>query len=184
MIFRRRKKDPLKAMLFSLTATRKALSRIDSLASRIASRREYLLEKAFQLEERGNTFLAKKYIEEAERLKAFERRINYIKLVLEKLSLTLELNIEMRRFGENAKDILEVIDILKKLPEATIPDFALALTELEVGVREIAGSTASNNVEVLGDYKVSTSDEASRILEEAKLVAQQKLLGELSSPNS
>ena len=181
-MFRKKRKDPLRAMLYSLASVRKALSRMEALSSRIASRRQYLLEKAFQLEEMGNSFLARKYIEEAERLKGFLERIYYIKLVLEKLSLTLELNIEMKRFDKDAKEILEIIGILKKLPESTIPEFALALHEIEVGIREVADSSIAETI-MMNSYSVSTSSDAEKILAEARAIAQEKLLNELSTPN-
>ncbi len=180
-MFRRKRKDPLKAMLYSLASARKAIARLDTLGSRIEGRRQYLLEKAVQLEEMGNSFLARKYAEEASRLDGFLRRINYIKLVLEKLCLTLELNIEMRRFDHDVKEILDIIAILKKLPESTIPEFALALHELETGVREIADTRVSEAT-VMGGYSVSTNSEAEKVLAEARAIAEEKLLNELSTP--
>lgn len=182
MLFRRKQKDPLKAMLYSLASVRRALSRMEALSSRISSRRQYLLEKAFQLEEIGNNFLARKYIEEAERLKDFLDRIYYIKLVLEKLSLTLELNIEMKRFNKDANEILEIISILKKLPESTIPEFALALHEIETGIREVASTSMAEAV-IANSYDVVTNSEAEKILAEARAIAREKLLNELSAPN-
>ncbi|MCD6488260.1 MAG: hypothetical protein J7K21_03445 [Desulfurococcales archaeon] len=180
MIFRRRKTDPTKALLRALVATRTAIAKLDAIESRIESRREHLLQMALKLDNMGNAFLAKKYIEEAERLKHIGGRISYIKLVMEKLGLSLELSLELKNFNKSLLGIIEVIDILKKLPESTIPEFGITIHELEVNIRE-----ALSNINVgpaIGYSPTISSVDAEKILEEARAIAKQKLLGELKSP--
>ncbi|WFO75335.1 hypothetical protein J4526_00025 [Desulfurococcaceae archaeon MEX13E-LK6-19] len=181
MIFKRRRSNPIKALLRSLVAIRSAISKLDALLSRINGRREYLMQMALKLDNMGNTFLAKKYIEEAKRLELIEQRISYIKLVMEKLSITLELSIELKDFNKSLVGVMEVIDILKKVPESTIPDLGITITELETYVREAINSSGVQLGYGLPSSPSISDEEAIRVLEEAKTVAKQKLLGELST---
>ncbi len=181
LIFRRRQRDPLKALMRALVASKTAISRINAIESRVSSRREYLLQTAVKLEDMGNDFLAKKYVEEAKRLENILVRLNYIKLVLEKLSLTLELNIEFRRFSQELSGVIEVVNMLKKLPESTIPEFSLTIHEIESNVREaLDNASFEMGYTAVAPVNVS-SEEAARLLEEAKAIAKHKLLGELEA---
>ncbi len=181
LIFRRRKKDPLKALMRALIASKTAINRLNAIEARVSSRREYLLQTAIKLEDMGRDYLAKKYIEEAKRLENIATRLSYIKLVLEKLSMTIELHIELRRFNEDLSGVLEVVEMLKKLPESTIPEFSLTIHEIESSNRE-AIENAGYDIGYTSIAPVTVSgEEAARLLEEAKAIAKQKLLGELEA---
>ncbi len=177
MLFWRQRVDPLKSMMKALIASKTAINKLNAIESRIESRRKYLVETAIKLEEMGNTFLSKKYIEEAQRLEGILNRISYIKLILEKISLTLELNIEMRKFSKDLIGVLEVVTLLKKLPETTIPEIGIAIHEIESNVKDIINTSINIDVDIEPTY--NPSDESSKILEEAKILVKQKLLGEL-----
>lgn len=178
MIFKRRRTNPIKALLRALTATRTAISKLDTLLTRIGNRRNYLLQMALKLDSMGNSFLAKKYVEEAKRLELIEQRVSYIKLIMEKLSTTLELSIELKDFGRSLSGIMEVVDLLKKIPESTIPDLGITITELETHVREAISSSSIQLGYGLPSTPTIPSKDVERILEEAKAVVEQKLINQ------
>lgn len=178
MIFKRRRTDPIKALLRALATTRTAISKLDALLTRISTRKDYLLQMALKLDSLGNSFLAKKYVEEAKRLELIEQRVSYIKLIMEKLSTTLELSIELKDFGRSLSGIMEVVDLLKKIPESTIPDLGITITELETHIREAISSSSIQLGCGIPSTPTILSKDVEKILEEAKAVVEQKLINQ------
>ncbi len=179
MVFGKRR-DPVKLAFKTLAALRHMHLRLDNMMSRIESRKQYLLERAVQLEEMNHHILARRYTEEASRLEALMDRIGSMALVVEKVMLALETNIEMRRLKDGLKDIIEIIEQLKKLPEATIPELAIAIHEVEANVKELA------EIDLGGLEPSSTqlapSQNAVELLNEAKEIARKRLSTTLTPP--
>ncbi|MCS7128182.1 MAG: hypothetical protein N3E36_03265 [Sulfolobales archaeon] len=175
-----KKRDPVKLAFKTLTALKHMHLRLNNMVSRIEGRRQYLLERAIQLEEMNHTILARKYTEEASRLEALMNRVSSIALVVEKVILALETNIEMRRLKDGLKDIIEIVEQLKKLPEATIPELAIAIHEVEANVKELA------EIDLGGPepsfIQLAPSQNAVELLKEAKEIAQKRLSTTLTPP--
>ncbi len=181
MIFRR-KRDPVKAAFKAIYVIRGATRRLEALEGRLEARRDQLLRMAVALENRGEKYLARRYVEEAERLRPIAERIATLRFVLERLELSLETMVEMRMFGAEMKKVLGVIGVLKKIPEATIPEFSLMLSELEAHVREAASVSMGESNSL--SYVPPSSAEVDRILEEARSVAEKELMGKLEAPGT
>ncbi len=178
MIFLWKRTDPVKALMKAMIAAKKASKRLEAMENVIRSRKRSLLEKAIKLEELGNDFLAKKYVEEAKRIENIAQRLSYMRLVFEKLGLSLELALSFRNFSKTLNDVVDIVNLLKKLPESTIPELNLLIYELETNVRE-----ALNNMNTSGvpsSIPTVHSDEAEKILKEAKAIAKQRLMEELN----
>ncbi len=178
LVFRRKKKDPFKETVYAIYNARQASMRIEMLMDRIRSRRRRLLEMAAELDMRGQKYLAKRYAQEIAKLDKMYARLSNLHLVMEKISASLEYALTMRNFSVIARDVLGLTEDIKKLPESTIPDIGLSLTQLEYSLRSIADQ-ASISMDVV-DYEPASSSEVEKILEEARLIVNRKLVPDIS----
>jgi len=64
----KRKIDPVRETLAAIYKINQGISKIEYLLDKLNSRRDKLIEYAISLENRGERFLAKKYVEEAKRI--------------------------------------------------------------------------------------------------------------------
>lgn len=180
MILFRRRADPLRSLMKAVLATKRAIMRLATLENIIMSRRESLLNKAVRLEELGNTYLARKYIEEASRLEAIATRVRSLRYVFERISLSLELAMRIRDLDKVAREVISIVSDLKKLPELTIPELNLTIYELETYARDLVGAKLPGPMVAFSDR---VGDEALKILEEARAIAREKLLNEVKVPD-
>ena len=178
LVFRRKKKDPFKETVYAIYNARQASMRIEMLMDRIRSRRRRLLEMVAELDMRGQKYLAKRYAQEIAKLDKMYARLSNLHLVMEKISASLEYALTMRNFSVIARDVLGLTEDIKKLPESTIPDIGLSLTQLEYSLRSIADQ-ASISMDVV-DYEPASSSEVEKILEEARLIVNRKLVPDIS----
>ncbi len=178
LVFRRKKKDPFKETVYAIYNARQASMRIEMLMDRIRSRRRRLLEMAAELDMRGQKYLAKRYAQEIAKLDKMYARLSNLHLVMEKISASLEYALTMRNFSVIARDVLGLTEDIKKLPESTIPDIGLSLTQLEYSLRSVADQ-ASISMDVV-DYEPASSSEVEKILEEARLIVNRKLVPDIS----
>ncbi|MEZ0393844.1 MAG: hypothetical protein ABWK00_02180 [Desulfurococcaceae archaeon] len=172
-MFRRRKVDPLRTALVALYNVRASMQRLDELIDRVESRRNKLMDMVVELQARGETYLAKKYASEVAKLDGIRSRLSTLRLVLEKVSLALDMAISMKEFREAAKMIAEIASELRKLPEANVPDIGVYLAEFDAAIRELASSEYTvPDV----DYRGGALDEgAAKVLEEARAILRAKL---------
>lgn len=182
MVFRRRKVNPYKETLYAIYNVKQGMSRIEALMDRIKSRRHRMLEIAAQLEMRGETFLAKKYASEIAKLDKIHSRLADLRLVLEKIVLSLEYAMTIHNFKGIAKEVLNLTNELKKLPEATIPDIGLLFANLESTLRNLEMS--SYEVPDIGSsFIVEDYTDSEKILMEAREIIKKKLETELAVSN-
>ncbi len=182
LLFRRRKINPYKETLYALYNVKQGISRIEILIDKIKARREKLFEMTAQLEMRGETFLAKRYASEIAKLDKIIERLTTLRLVLEKVSLGLEYALTLHNFNGVAREVLGVIDELKKLPEATIPDIGLTFANIEASLRNLENT----DIEVpdISPPHIGMDTDAEKILQEAREIVRSKLEGELMTETS
>ncbi len=180
MIFRRRKVNPYRETLYAIYNVKQGINRIETLMDRISSRRRRMLEMTAQLEVKGETFLAKRYASEIAKLDKIYARLADLKLVLEKIVLSLEYALTIHNFRGIAREVLKITNELKKLPEATIPDIGLLFANLESTLRNLEDSTytlpdigSSMNMDTILD------GDSERVLTEAREILKKKLESEL-----
>ena len=98
MIFKKKRVDPMRETLYAIYSVKQGISRLEVLMDRISSRRKRMLEVAATLEARGESFLAKKYAAEISKLDKIYSRLADLKLVLEKISISLEYAMSLRKY--------------------------------------------------------------------------------------
>ncbi len=176
LIFRK-KKDPVKETLYAIYHAREAGMRIELLMDKIRGRRRKLLEMAAELDARGQSYLAKKYAQEIAKLDKIYARLSDLRLVLEKISTSLEYALTIRNFKVIARDVLGITSEIRKLPETTIPDIGLSITQLEYNLRNLEDMDLG--IVDIGGYDVPSSTDVEKILEEARLIVHRKLVPEV-----
>jgi len=176
----KKKVDPLKSALTALYNVRASIQRLDALIDRINSRRSKLMDMAVELQARGETYLAKRYAEEIAKLDRMRSRLEVLKLVLEKVSLSIDLAITMRDFKLIADEVSSIVGEIKKIPESKISDLAVYFAELEVSIRELA----STNLETGPPLQLDTTEtpDVRKVLEEARSLLKTKLENENLQP--
>jgi len=179
LLFRRRKINPYKETLYAIYHAKNGISRIEALIDRINARRRKMLEIAAQLEMRGETFLAKRYAAEIAKLDKISSRLADLKLVLEKVVLSLEYAMTIHNFRGIASQVLSITKELKKLPESTIPDLGLVFANLEVSLRNL--EDLDYNIPDIEFNAPTTDVDAERVLYEAREIVRKKLETELLS---
>ncbi len=183
MIFRKKKIDPVRETIYAIYNTKKGISKLEALMDRINSRRNRMLEVAAQLEARGETFLAKKYAAEIAKLDKINNRLADLVLVLEKISISLEYALSLKNFREIASEVSDLLNELKKLPETTIPEIGLVLSNLEYSIKNLE-SMNYGTPDLEMDITPSGS-EVDKIIEEAREILRKKLETEtLAEPSS
>lgn len=141
-----------------------------------------MLEMAAQLEMRGETFLAKRYASEIAKLDKIYSRLADLRLVLEKIVLSLEYALSIHNFKNIAKEVLSLTNELKKLPEATIPDIGLLFANLESTLRNL--ETANYDIPDVGDSLIIDDyADSEKILMEAREIIKKRLETELTVGN-
>lgn len=175
MIFKK-KIDPIKETIRAKYSVQQGIRRLEVLMDKIMTRRRKMLDIAAQLEARGETFLAKKYAAEIAKLDKIHNRLANYKLVLEKIDISLEYTLIVKKFHATAHAISELLSELKKLPETTIPEIGLMLAELEHSIKNLEETENVipdfSNLDYL-DY--ASSHEIDKIIEEARAILKEKL---------
>ncbi|MEM4748638.1 MAG: hypothetical protein QXS26_02040, partial [Thermosphaera sp.] len=120
-MFRAKPRDPLKNAIETLYKVRLLGNRLEVLVDRISERRNALFERMVDLQSRNEKYLSKKYAEEIARLDKLISRLTTIKLVVEKIDLSLQYAINMREFNDLSKELTSIVGELKRLPEANLP---------------------------------------------------------------
>ncbi len=177
MVFRRRKKDPYKETIYALYNAKQALGKIELLMDRISNRRRRMLEMTAELEMRGQKYLAKRYAQEIVKLDKIYTRLSNLHLVLEKIAVSLEYALTIRNFKGIAHEVLSITSEIKRLPESTIPDISLSLTNLEYALRSLEDMDLSM-IDMMA-YEPGSSSEVEKILEEAREILGKKLMADI-----
>lgn len=173
-MFRAKPRDPLRNAIETLYRVRLLGNRLESLVDRITERRNALFERMVELQSRNEKYLSKKYAEEIARLDKLASRLTTIRLVVEKIDLSLQYAINMREFNDLSKELTSLVSDLKRLPESNLPELNMIMMGLEESVREMAeishGGGGDISLNVDGSYQ-----DVRRILEEAREVMKKKL---------
>jgi division protein CdvB (Snf7/Vps24/ESCRT-III family) len=179
MIFKKKKIDPIRETVYAIYNLKRGINRLEALMDRIMSRRKRMLEIAAQLEARGESFLAKKYAAEIAKLDKIYSRLADLKLVLEKISISLEYTLSLRNFQSTARDIAALLNDLKRLPETTIPEIGLMITNLEHSIKNL--EETDYDIIDLPDITYASDRDVGRIIEEAREILRKKLETEMST---
>ena len=170
MFWRKRSR---KAVLTSaLTSTRTTLNRLSEMIRRVDARRRYLEEKVVEHLSAGRKDLAERYAAEAAQMRRLLRELRYMEAAIERVALRIETVLNGGEVLSVVGSAIGVVEELKNSSVAAIPEVALELNNVEESLREAIGEASYPDANI--SYHVALDDEARRVLEEAKVVADDR----------
>ncbi|RLG84998.1 MAG: hypothetical protein DRO39_06655 [Thermoprotei archaeon] len=169
-----RKKGPVKHnLVIANYKIRAMVSRLEVFIERLRSRDRDLFERVVDALTQGDRTRAAMYANEIAEIRKMVRQLTMTQVALEQVALRIDTVLVMGDVTAGLVPVLGVIKELKSLLRGVMPELSIELTEVEEGLRDVVISTG----EVLGmsGGDVYTSPEARKILEEAKIVAEQRM---------
>ncbi len=170
-----RKKSRRVVLTSALTSTKTTLNRLSEIIRRVDARRQYLEEKVVEHLSAGRKDLAERYAAEAAQMRRLLRELRYMEAAIERVALRIETVLNGGEVLSVVSSAIGVVEELKNSSVAAIPEVALELNSVEESLREAIGETEYPGMQP--SYHVALDDEARRVLEEAKLVADDRATG-------
>lgn len=167
----KRKIDPIRETLAAIYKINQGISKIEYLLDKLNSRKDKLIEYAISLENRGERFLAKKYVEEAKRIEEFYNGLSDLKLVLLKISMGLERALVTHNFRKLAEELIILFGNIKKLPEFAIPEVGNIIMDVESSIAKLRDF--SYTIDDLS-FNITSDNEIDKILSEAREIIKKK----------
>ncbi|QGA67601.1 cell division protein CdvB1/B2 [Sulfolobus sp. E11-6] len=167
-------KEPLKYRLVNAHyKISSMISRLDAYISRMQERDKILFERVVEAQMSKDTQRAAMYANEVAEIRKISRQLLTTQIALEQVQLRLETVTELGDIFVNLIPVLGVISELKSALKGIMPEVSLELAELGEGLQEIV--TESGEFTGMGSYAAASSPEARKILEEASVVAEQRM---------
>ena len=166
--------QPLKYRLIMANyKLRSTISRLDVYISKLQERDRVLFERVVEAQMNKDTARATMYANEIAEIRKVTKQMLMTQIALEQVQLRLETVMEIGDVVTGLIPVLGVIRELKTAIKGVMPEMSLELTELEEDLNEVvieAGEFTGAGLE-----PVASSPEARKILEEAQVIAEQRM---------
>ncbi|WP_422398067.1 cell division protein CdvB1/B2 [Sulfolobus tengchongensis] len=149
------------------------ISRLDAYIAKMQERDKILFERVVEAQMAKDVQRAAMYANEVAEIRKISRQLLTTQIALEQVQLRLETVTELGDVFVNLIPVLGVVNELKSALKGIMPEVSLELTELGEGLQEIV--TESGEFTGMGSYAAASSPEARKILEEASIVAEQRM---------
>jgi division protein CdvB (Snf7/Vps24/ESCRT-III family) len=167
-------KDPLKMRLIQAQyRVRSMISRLDAYIARMQERDRSLFERVVEAQMSKDYTRAAMYANEVAEIRKITKQLLTTQIALEQVSLRLETITELGDVYVNLIPVMGVISELKTTLKGVMPELSIELAELGDGLQEVVieagefgGASAAG---------VASSPEARKILDEASMVAEQRM---------
>lgn len=149
-----------------------AMGRIANYIEKLSERDKVLFENIVDALMKKDELRAKMYAKEVAEIRKISKQLLTVQYALEHASLKLETFVI---YGGAVNEVMPVIGIMKEalgIVKNIAPDVWI---DLQVAARELETAMGSGIVDLTVDTGVGLDTEAKRILEEAKIVAEQKM---------
>lgn len=169
-----RSQDPLKVrIIHAQYQVRSMISRLDVYISKLQERDRTLFERIIEALQAKDQMRATMYANEVAEIRKAVKSLLTTQLALEQVSLRLETVTELGDIFVNLMPVVGVIGELRRVIKGVMPELGFELGELGESLQEVVISAG----EFTGSVGISatSSPEARKILEEAQLVAEQKM---------
>ncbi|BCU71198.1 cell division protein CdvB1/B2 [Stygiolobus caldivivus] len=149
------------------------ISRLDVYISKLQERDRSLFEKVVEAQISKDNMRAAMYANEIAEIRKITKQLLATQVALEQVQLRLETVTELGDVFNSLVPVVGVIRELRYAMKGVMPELSVELADLEEGLQEIvieAGEFSGTGVDF-----TSTSPEARKILEEATMVAEQRM---------
>jgi division protein CdvB (Snf7/Vps24/ESCRT-III family) len=169
-----KKKEPIKQKLVMASyKIRSMVSRLEVFIERLRERDRTLFERVVDALTQGDEIRAAMYANEIAEIRKMVKQLTVTQVALEQVSLRLDTVITMGDVMAGLIPAVGVIKELKSVVKGIMPELSLELSEIEEGLRDVVISAGEALGMPAGD--IYTTPEARKILEEAKVVAEQRM---------
>ena len=169
------KKTPIKQRLVIANYKIRAMvSRLEVFIERLRERDRMLFERVVDAITQGDETRAVMYANEIAEIRKLVKQLTITQVALEQVALRIETVLTMGDVMSGLAPVVGVIKELKNMLRGIMPEISLELSEVEEGLRDVVLTTG----EALGmpvGADIYASPEARKILEEAKIVAEQRM---------
>lgn len=169
------RKEPIKYKLLMSNYRIKALaSRIDVQIERLKERDRMLFERVVDAIISKDNARATMLANEIAEIRKAARQLAMIQVALEQISMRIETVVLLGDTFANLAPVIGVVRELRGLVRGLMPEFSYEMLELEESLREVVLESGEALAAPYGE-SVYASPEAKKILEEAKIVAEQRI---------
>jgi division protein CdvB (Snf7/Vps24/ESCRT-III family) len=156
-----------------------ALGRIANYIEKLSERDKVLFENVVEALMRKDEARAKMYAKEIAEIRKISKQLLTVQYALENTLLKLE---TFLIYGGAVSEVKPVLGVLREavgIVKNVAPDVWI---DLQVATRELESALGASVVDLTIDVGVGLDSEAKRILEEAKIVAEQKMREKFAEP--
>jgi len=169
-----KRKEPIKQKLVMASyKVRSMVSRLEVFIERLRERDRTLFERVVDALTQGDEIRAAMYANEIAEIRKMVKQLTITQVALEQVTLRLDTVITMGDVMAGLIPVVGVIKELKSVIKGIMPEMSLELSEIEEGLRDVVISAGEALGMPTGD--IYTTPEARKILEEAKVVAEQRM---------
>lgn len=166
-------KDPVeKRAILAQYRIKAALGRINNYLDKLSERDKELFENIVDALTRKDEMRAKMYAKEVAEIRKISKQLITVQYALEHAVLKLETFVIYGGAVNEVVPVLSVMGEAVKVLRSVAPDIWI---DLQYAMRELEAAFGEGLVEAGFDVNVGLDSEAKRILEEAKIVAEQKV---------
>ncbi|NPA96186.1 MAG: hypothetical protein GXO32_01125 [Crenarchaeota archaeon] len=169
------KKAPIKQRLVIANYKIRAMvSRLEVFIERLRERDRMLFERVVDAITQGDETRAVMYANEIAEIRKLVKQLTVTQVALEQVALRIETVLTMGDVMSGLAPVVGVIKELRNMLRGIMPEISLELSDVEEGLRDVVLTTG----EALGmpvGADIYASPEARKILEEAKIVAEQRM---------
>ena len=159
------------------------LSKIDHQLHILDEREKMLFDRLVSVVESGDKIRSNIIASEIAQVREIKKHLLAFHIILENISLRLDNIILMGTIAKDIPQILGVVRELRNVMRGVMPNMEYELITLEENLQEALNEFRENTVSTYLDYKPSASSEAKKILEEAYLVAEERIRSSLPKPD-
>jgi division protein CdvB (Snf7/Vps24/ESCRT-III family) len=156
-----------------------ALGRIANYIEKLSERDKVLFENVVEALMRKDEARAKMYAKEIAEIRKISKQLLTVQYALENALLKLE---TFLIYGGAVSEVKPVLGVLREavgIVKNVAPDVWI---DLQVATRELESALGASVVDLTIDVGIGLDSEAKRILEEAKIVAEQKIREKFAEP--
>lgn len=166
-------KDPVeKRAIIAQYRLKAALGRINNYLEKLSERDRELFERIVESLMRKDELRARMYAKEVAEIRKMSKQLITVQYALEHAALKLETFVI---YGGAVNEVVPVLGVMKEalnVLKSVAPDIWI---DLQYATKELEAAFGEGLVEMGIDLSVSMDSEAKKILEEAKVVAEQKV---------
>lgn len=167
-------KEPLRhKLIMAQYKLRTTLSRLDVYIAKLQERDRTLFERVVEAQMNKEKERASMYANEIAEIRKITKQLITTQIALEQVELRLETVTELGDIFGNLIPVVGVIKEIRQAMKGIMPELSLELSEIEEGLQEViieAGDFTGSGIEF-----AASSPEAKKILQEAAVIAEQRM---------